>query len=322
MVKGITLLVFLLLTSLVEAKELQKIAFGSCNNQYHAQPLWKDMILERPDLFIWAGDNIYANTKDPARIKAGYDRQNAHPDYSYFKSITPIIGTWDDHDFGFNNATGIFSKKIESQNHFLDFIGEPVSSSRRKQNGIYTSYEYGNGERKIKIILLDNRYFKGLDPKAPLLGEEQWQWFESELRNSSASLHFIVSGLSVFSPALPISEEWADHSGELNRFRKILNEYKSKRPVVLSGDKHFASIFKRHDHLEFLSSGMTHTLPVGVRKIAGAGLPNAFFGLNYGMIEIAWESLRPVLTMTIRNRNGSNIHRKVFHWEKDSWHER
>lgn len=321
MVKGIALLILIVAASLVEARELQKIAFGSCNNQYHAQPLWKDMILEKPDLFIWAGDNIYANTKDPARIKSAYDRQNAHPEYKFFKSTTPVIGTWDDHDFAFNNATGIFSKKTESQTHFLNFIGEPMESPRRQQNGIYTSYEYGKGEKKIKVILLDVRYFKDLDPGAPLLGEEQWKWFEGQLRDSTASLHFIVSGLSVFSPRIPVSEEYADHPGELNRFKKILNAYKSKRPVILSGDKHFASIFKRHGHLEFMSSGMTHTLPVGVRKVAGSGLPNAFYGLNYGLIDIAWEKGAPILTMAVRNRNGENIFRKIFYWKNQNWEE-
>lgn len=36
-------------------KNLNRIAFGSCNNQGDEQPLWKDLIKQKPDLWIWGG---------------------------------------------------------------------------------------------------------------------------------------------------------------------------------------------------------------------------------------------------------------------------
>ena len=43
------------------AKPLDVIAFGSCNRDELPQPLWPVIAEENPDLWIWAGDNIYAD---------------------------------------------------------------------------------------------------------------------------------------------------------------------------------------------------------------------------------------------------------------------
>jgi alkaline phosphatase D len=88
-------------------KELKRIAFGSCNNEQDHQPLWRDIIEHNPDLWIWGGDNIYADWGKSLIIELAYKKQNANLDYKAFKSRTPIIGTWDDHDYAYNNAGGL-----------------------------------------------------------------------------------------------------------------------------------------------------------------------------------------------------------------------
>ena len=87
--------------------EVRSFAFGSCNKQYFVQPLWSQLMKEAPDLFIFGGDNVYANAYDPEKIREAYDRQNSNTDYVLFKSMTPIIGTWDDHDYTKDNANEI-----------------------------------------------------------------------------------------------------------------------------------------------------------------------------------------------------------------------
>ena len=34
----------------LKTTNLKRIAFGSCNNQNQAQPLWKDLMITKPDL--------------------------------------------------------------------------------------------------------------------------------------------------------------------------------------------------------------------------------------------------------------------------------
>jgi len=298
---------------------LTKIVFGSCNNQYHSQPLWKNMIHERADLFIWGGDNVYAETTDPSKIRGAYEAQNRHPDYSYFKDLTPIIGLWDDHDYAFDNARGNFKFKKESQEHLLDFLEEPLDSERRRREGIYTSYLFGEGDQNVKIILLDNRYFKDLDPHVPLLGKKQWEWLEKEVTESKASLNIIVSGLSLFSPKLPVTDEWADYPSEQKRLMELVRKAKLKAPLFLSGDKHFSSIFMNHGFLEFMSSGMTHSVPDSVRGIIKKIYPTSYLGLSYGQIEIDWDDSHPVLNLQIKNVSGKASIAKTYKWNGLLW---
>jgi len=79
------------------------------------------------------------------------------------KSV-PTIGVWDDHDYGFNDANGNFLEKNLSKLLYLNFIGEPKDSLRRRDDskGIYTSYSFGHLEsyKTFRIILLDVRYNK------------------------------------------------------------------------------------------------------------------------------------------------------------------
>ena len=57
----------------------------------------------------------------------------ANDDYAAFVKQTPVIGIWDDHDYGINDGSKLFTYRDESQEVFLDFIGEPKDSPRRRQ---------------------------------------------------------------------------------------------------------------------------------------------------------------------------------------------
>lgn len=303
---------------LLQLEELKRISFGSCNDQRDEQPLWQDLIKQRPDLWIWGGDNVYADWKNEEAIRLAYEKQNSNSDYQRFKSLTPIIGTWDDHDFAFDNASGSYQFKKASQQLALDFLEEPSDSPRRSQEGIYTSYEFGEKQRKIKIILLDNRYFKGLEPEYPMLGKVQWEWLEKELTNSSAKIHFIVTGLPVLSPLIPYTEEWA-HTNELDRMLNLLKKTGPQGVVFLVGDKHFSSFYQRWGNLEFMSSGMTHVARRNTWWYLGRKYPRTFFGLSYGQIDIAWEEEIPLITLSMRNTTGRDIHKKTYRWTTKGW---
>lgn len=299
-------------------ERLERLAFGSCNKQYSPQLIWRDLIQEAPDLFIWGGDNIYADTKEAKEIKKAYQVQNDVEDYRFFKTFTPIIGTWDDHDFGENDADGKYPIKALSRLFALDFLEEPLFSPRRLREGLYTSYSFGRKGKKVKIILLDNRYFMKLEKEFPLLGKAQWDWLREEITNSDASLHLIVSGLSILSPENPSSEEWGDFKNEQERLKEILKS-RSTPYLYLTGDKHFSSIFSKEDELEFLSSGMTHNTRKPLRPWVRMKYPNPVFENNYGMIDFEWEKNLPILTLSIRSSLGSNLQERKVKWKNGRW---
>ena len=125
-------------------RTLSRIAFGSCAEAAKPQPVWEPILARKPDLFMFLGDNIYADTRDMAVMKRKYAELAAQPGFSApARDSTPVVAMWDDHDFGENDAGGDYPEKDASRRVFLDFWGEPAGSPRRDRDGVYASYVFG-----------------------------------------------------------------------------------------------------------------------------------------------------------------------------------
>ncbi|SHJ04707.1 alkaline phosphatase D [Hymenobacter daecheongensis DSM 21074] len=251
------------------------IAFGSCNRQDMAQPLWDDIAAQRPDVWIWLGDNIYGDTNDMTVLRQKYDDQLNQPDYRQFRQQVPaIIGTWDDHDYGRNDGNKSYPFKRQSQQAALDFLQEPADSPRRRQEGIYAAYDYAVNTKTVKVLLLDDRYFqdslyrdaqKVYQPNlsGDLLGEAQWQWLEQQLRTSRADAHIIASGIQ-FLPQQHAYEKWSNFPAARRRLLRLLAATHAKGVLLISGDRHIGEISRAsvpgvpYPVYEVTSSGLTH----------------------------------------------------------------
>ncbi len=143
-----------------EDQPLERIGFGSCAEQDKPQPIWDAILETKPERFILLGDNIYADTEDMAVLRAKYQLLADVPGFKKLRAACPVLGTWDDHDYGANDAGGEFPKKAESQQVFLDFFGAPADDPRRTREGIYSAQIIGPPGRRVQIILLDQRYFR------------------------------------------------------------------------------------------------------------------------------------------------------------------
>ena len=115
-------------TSLGQNGKLDRMAFGSCNRQDAPQPLWKPIIAEKPDLWVWMGDNIYGDSPVMDTLRAKYIRQNSNLDYQLLKARTPIIGVWDDHDYGINDGGKNYAQKKTSRDLMFDFLNVPQAA--------------------------------------------------------------------------------------------------------------------------------------------------------------------------------------------------
>ncbi|MCB9644217.1 MAG: alkaline phosphatase family protein [Myxococcales bacterium] len=270
------------------ASSLFRVGFGSCNKQDADQSYWSTISSKGPKLWIWGGDIIYADTRDMNELQQDYQKLKSAPAYKSFAEKVPIIGIWDDHDYGENDAGKEYPKKVESQQHFLDFMGEPQDSPRRKQQGVYTAYEYPVGQRKLKVILLDTRYDRE-QAGGTLLSEAQWTWLEQTLKDSKADLHFLVSSSQVLREDTD-KDTWVQYPKSRDRLFGLLKTYKTPGVVLLTGDIHVGEISKSektgltYPVYEFTSSGLTHTRDFFY-------LNNAFRkylvrGTNFGMIDL------------------------------------
>ncbi len=255
------------------------IAFGSCNKHDEENVYWDDIINANPDIFIWGGDNIYADTEDMGKMKAMYLEQKAIPEYAALDKSVLITGTWDDHDYGMNDGGQEFTKKRESQQLFLDFMEVGRDDPRRNREGVYSVQIISKPEGQVKIINLDTRYFrtpltdgssqgKRYLPNnygdGTILGDAQWTWLENELSNSEATFNFIVSSIQFLSNQHGF-EKWANHPHEVDKMLRVIKNSGAKRVILLSGDRHISEFSKMETDqlpfplIDFTSSGLTHS---------------------------------------------------------------
>lgn len=245
-------------------------------------------------------------------------------------ATTPVIGIWDDHDYGINDGDRLYRHKDESQQLFLDFIGEPDSSPRRSQRGIYTTHDFGD----VKFILLDNRYHKDPygSPGGTLLGPEQWTWLQHTLESSTSRFNIIVAGIQMLPTDLPRMEYFNRFPHEREKLLDMILNSGASGVLLLSGDVHFGELnqvlctndedsedFVRLD--EITSSGMTHSLEnfrdggLFARyafRIWNAVLPFAFRPIrheftgefNFGTLVFDWQATPPVVSANVHNARG------------------
>src|SRR5687767_13914665 len=80
---------------------LKTIAFGSCASQDYPQAVWDPINEVKPDVFIFLGDNVYADGIDMDYIRKCYEKLGAKPGFAKLRdSGAKILATWDDHDYG------------------------------------------------------------------------------------------------------------------------------------------------------------------------------------------------------------------------------
>lgn len=313
------------------ADQLNTLAFGSCNHSHLPQPMWSVIDTHQPDLFLWTGDVVYADTTDPEKMLEKYKQQLAVPDYQDFRSRYPVIGIWDDHDYGINNGGKNNPVKRQGQQMFLDFLDEPQNTQRRQQQGIYTSYTYGSGSRQIKMYLLDTRYHRDLTGtgRADILGNAQWQWLEEEFRQSQAAINIVVSGVSVMSKQVPFAEEWNDFKWARKKLFSLIGKYQLPGVVFLTGDRHFSSHLegkvKGRTFHEFMSSGLTHYM--NRKRVSQVfkfiyGEEYSYFGRNFSKINFHWDREPMQLTYQVFDTENKKQVEKILTLRDGYWADR
>ena len=322
---------------------LTRIAFGSCAKQDKPQPIWDAIVELKPQLFVFLGDNIYGDTIDMNVMQEKYNLLRNQPGYQKLKQTCPVLATWDDHDFGANDAGTEYPMKRESQKVFLDFFEAPKDDPRRFHEGVYSSQVVGPVGKRVQLILLDTRYFRSplksgfkpgepgegyrgqyvpnTDPQATVLGGEQWKWLEQEL-NVPAEVRLIGSSIQLIADEHGF-EMWGLFPLERSRFLKLLRETRANGVVILSGDRHLSEISRilpgekdgiGYPLIDATSSSLN--APSGNLNKAGVRFVNEinshrvgleYFDTNFGTVVIDWDQPDPVVRLQVRDEKGAVV---------------
>jgi alkaline phosphatase D len=304
---------------------LRRIAFGSCINT-NVHPMLERTLATPFDLFILLGDNIYADTTNAAAMARKYRALKESAFYERLRSKAPVLATWDDHDFGANDAGASYPMRQRSQELFLDFIDEPRRSPRREREGIYHARVFGPPGQRVQVILLDTRYFRsGLatgennvmpsggkyiphpDPEVTMLGGAQWRWLEEQLR-VPAELRIIASSIQFISE-FSGAEAWANMPREKRRLLELLERTGANNVVFISGDRHWAELSKLErpgaDALyDVTSSAMTQTHKRGTPTPNRYRVGPTYHDANIGVLEIDWRGGAPVVEARVIDVDG------------------
>ncbi len=310
--------------------QVHAIAFGSCARQDLEQPVWEAMVdTADPDVLVLLGDNIYADTEDEAELRAKYARFAAVPGFAAVRRSIPILATWDDHDYGANDAGAEYPMKAVSQRVMLDFFGEPADSDRRRTPGVYDAQVVGPVGRRVQFILLDARYFRSPytqsmkltkaererlggrykpteDAGTTVLGQAQWRWLERELRRP-AELRIIASSVQ-FVAEDHRWESWSLFPHERRRMIDLIDRTGATGVVFITGDRHAAEISRLDEGVPYplydvTASSLTHSLsprPEPNRWRVG----ERSFANNFGLITIDWDAADPTISLQIRDEAG------------------
>lgn len=258
-----------------------KIAFGSCAHQDKPQPLLDVATGLSPDVFVYLGDNIYGDSYTLDTLRAKYNRLNAKPEFQRLKAVTPLLATWDDHDYGWNDAGRHFPFKEASKEIFLNFWRVPVDNARRDHSGIYGTEWLEKNGRRIQVLLLDTRTFRdelihrekpdttfkndyvpNQNPDSTFLGAAQWAWLEEQLREPADAR--IIASSNQFGHTYNGWESWTNVPHERQRMIDLIRTTKANGVFFISGDVHWGEIsrlqapgmYPLHD---VTSSGITQT---------------------------------------------------------------
>ncbi|MGL5137193.1 MAG: alkaline phosphatase D family protein [Beijerinckiaceae bacterium] len=317
---------------------LTRIAFGSCSNQEREQPIWDAISAYKPELFIFAGDNVYGDIRNGKPVSddaelletltTAYGRAALIPGMARLRAATPHLATWDDHDYGKNDAGEEFIHKQAAQRLFNDFWKLPQDDPRRQRAGVYHAQSFGPPGKRVQVILLDTRSFrsalkptdtrnaKGRERYVPddsadktMLGAAQWAWLEQQLKEP-AELRLIVSSIQVIADGHGW-ERWGNFPRERQKLYDLIGATKANRVVFLSGDRHIGALYRE-----------TRGTPYPLSEITGSGLTQFFSNVNedgpnrlgapygavnFGALDIDW--WEETLHVSLRNMNGETVRR-------------
>ncbi|HVK61042.1 MAG TPA: twin-arginine translocation signal domain-containing protein [Bdellovibrionales bacterium] len=255
--------------------------------------MWKSLEEMRPTMIFFIGDTCYTDW-DSNGSMADHWRRNFETrqmlDIFWWKRLTPVMATWDDHDFGADNSNKTNPKKEGTKEAFKTMFGAVERPGLTFGPGVSSVMSlFGQ-----KFCLLDGRYFR--DPVGTEnglhWGDEQEAWLFDQIGNSTEPV-WLMSGSQFFGAYLKKESAESDHPFQLKRMMERLATVPA--PVVFgSGDIHFSELMKiEKEHLgyptiEVTSSSMhsttyptMHRRAVNPRRITKAGV----WQHNFVMVE-------------------------------------
>jgi len=267
-----------------------KIISASCSKlqQTNPQPVWNEILNEKPDVLLLLGDNIYLDHdkhSDPNQLRKELNRlyANQFAEKNFANLISDLksrnaklIAIYDDHDFLGNNRYGGEhdpALREAAREEFIKAFSPPVSGE-----DVY----YKISTELVDIILLDERFYRlaphtSRNDRDAILGEAQWQWFEDAVSSTENGKFLLIASsttLHTFG-----DESWEQYPGAFGRMVNLLRDRVGA--FIVSGDVHRNALYDDSGVIEIVTSGVA-------RNGIVFGSPRK----NYGVLTFSQNEMR------------------------------
>lgn len=305
-------------------------ATGSC--AYINEPAWdrggkpygdsmqifRAIANQKPDFMFWLGDNTYTREGDWnswAGMVHRYTHTRSLPEMQPLLATTHHYATWDDHDFGPNDADRSFWNKQTTSKAFDLFWGNPPFKPLGNGPCVNT-FVWGD----CQFFMLDNRWFRapnnGTDSTRDFLGKEQINWLLDALTYSKATFKILACGGQVINDARYF-ENYAVYPAERRYLLDRITQAKIPGVIFLSGDRHHAELSKleragTYPLYDLTTSPLTSGTHNPGTEPNTLRVPETLYnGRNFAIISISGPLKERILKMKLLNTVGNLV------WERE-----
>lgn len=220
-----------------------RFAVGSCAREKDS-PAFAAIARQDARFLVHTGDFHYANIGENRVevFRKAYNHHLSSPHLRGMLAVTPMMYTWDDHDFGPNDSNKNSPSREASLRNFRELVPHYPLTVAADDAGAPIDQVFTLG--RVTFILSDLRSQR--DPEAlRMMSAPQDEWLRKQLlaaRDAGSPLIFWVTSVPWNGPATK-ADRWQGypaHRAEIAGF--IKKNGLAGKVVILSGDAHMTAI--------------------------------------------------------------------------------
>jgi hypothetical protein len=217
------------------------VAFAACARAGSNGAVFDTIGQMGPDLFIGTGDFFYGDVLDNSLDTFAnlFDSSLTQPAQAALYAAAPIAYTWDDHDYGPNDAGADSPSRGAALVSYRMFVPHYPLALPGDDAPIAQAFSVG----RVRFILTDTRSARDAGA-GTVLGEEQLEWFLTELELASTTHAVVVwvSSIPWIGDPDPGADDWTGFSEERERIADFIQEHAIDNLVMFAGDAHMVAI--------------------------------------------------------------------------------
>lgn len=278
-----------------------------------ASPIFETIAASGADFFLCLGDWPYSDNPPGAwtvdEFRGRHREVRVSERIQQVLRVMPCYAIYDDHEVR-NNWDGHFrieeKERVEAGLQVWDEWFPLRNQTRR-----YRSIRHG---AHAEFFILDTRLYRSANkaqdgPDKTMLGDEQFGWLISGLRQSDATFKFIVTTVPL--DFAMVEDSWAAFQFERAELLQIITSEKLATCVFLTGDQHF---FSPHHFNSGIKEFQAGPLARGLFESIPTQQPEElvrFNQLNYGEVRIDGGA-SPSCTLRGRGANGELLYEETI----------